>query len=115
MFNKVWGTPSFLIAVVQALGCYCLDGSYRHQSFLGVETRTRFPRLDSLRQTEDAAAGVGNPEIRVVQKGLVHRHHPLLFPPPARLMPACALGRSPGQAPSFSPCPGAASRYQAAP
>lgn len=82
MFNKVWGTPSFLIAVVQALGCYCLDGSYRHQSFLGVETRTRFPRLDSLRQTEDAAAGVGNPEIRVVQKGLVHRHHPLLSPPP---------------------------------
>lgn len=52
-----------------------------HQSFLGVETRTRFPRLDSLSQTEDAAVGVGNPEIRVVQKGLVYRHHPLLFLP----------------------------------
>lgn len=108
MFNKVWGAPSFLIAMVQALGCYCLNGSCRAPSLSWAwREGPAFPGWTACARRRTRLLGMGNPEIRLSRKiwstGTTLCSPPPRPPSPTKgwLMPAGALGHSPGRAPCF--------------
>lgn len=83
MFNKVWGTPSFLIAVVQALGCYCMDGSYRAPVFPGRGDKDPFSQVGQPAPDRGRGCWGGEPRNQGCPERFGTQAPPFAPPPPA--------------------------------